>query len=224
MPKTLLTASILVMAAAVATSACSEETDETEVRVDAGTDTATTDDDRGDDEMPTVDSIDAEQPEPAETRRIRIEAAEQAGIIPESPPLGAESYLDSDRAADLFDDDQLDTAPIAGQASSEHHNSVRYLPAETDDRFGVGLQIWDLTDQQTEPADRLAELREQFIAVDQLEDDRLNGAFTSRRAGIRNLVFAGDSEPYVFILSCDTETCEDLDELTEMAADIAADH
>ena len=205
-------------------AACSDESDAeesappaaAEEEADAGYDV--------DQAIPSVESIDVAAAESASPPRIHVESSRQRGIIPEREPFAADAFLDTEMAERLVSGTDLEVVPIAGQGSSPTHNSVRYAPAGADDDvFGIGIQVWDLSESDLTTAQRLAELRDQFLNVSDADHDEApQGSFTSRRSGIRNFVFAADDEPLIFVLSCDVDHCHEWDDLFELGAEIAA--
>ena len=211
---------IWATAVALCLMGCSDETDETrqelsEVGVDVGVDT--------DHEMPSVESIDFEASETTDRPSIRVESAQHRAVISETPPLDANSFLSEEMAERIIINTDLGVRSIDGQDVSQTQNAIRYAPKGAEDElFGVGLQIWDLTDKDMEPQQRVDALRDQFLNTRSADDEGApQGAFTSRRSGIQSLIFAANSEPYVFVLSCDTISCPDWDELYEVGTEIA---
>ncbi len=211
------------VAIAVAFMGCSDETDEaspkpSELGVDAGVDV--------DPNIPSVESIDFESTETTERPTIHIESARHRGVISETPPLSTDSFLTEEMAQRIIVDTDLTTQSIEGQDVSQTQNSVRYAPLGADHEFfGLGLQIWDMSDRDVEPQQRVDELRDQFLGTGDADDEKApSGAFISQRTGIRSLVFTADTDPYVFVLSCDTTHCERWDALYELGTEIAEAH
>lgn len=220
--------SLLVVICAVALLACSDDEEDGEsaaageATVDAGYDA-----EHEQQQIPSVESIDFESTESGTASpRIHVESSTQRGVIAEDPSLAADTFLDRERARKIIGDADIEVLSVAGQNASPTQNSIRYVPAGGElDLFGVGLQIWDLSDAASGSSERLAELREQFLNVDDADGENApDGAFTSRRAGIRNLIFTGEEDPYIFVLSCDVDHCEGWDEMVELGAEIAAEH
>lgn len=207
----------LLAAATVAFSACSDETDEdVAVEADAGTDT--------DYKAPSVDSVDFEGAQPSEPQRIHVESSQKRGVISDDPPLGADEFFTEEQAQRLIPGTDLETHTIVGQDVSPTQNSIRYTPAgAAKDIFGASLQVWDLDGADLTAGQRRAELREQFLNVEDDLEDAPRDAFLSRRSGIQSLIFTAEEGPYVFVLSCDVDHCE-RDELIEMASNIAGEH
>ena len=207
-----------VVIALIAATGCFGDDDEAaepteELGADVGYD--------ADQELPSVESIDFESAAPSTPPRIHVESSAKSGVIADDPPLRADSYFSDEQASKILGNTDVEAQPVAGQGSSPQHNSIRYAPVGADgDLFGVGLQIWDLSDADIAPAERLAELREQFLNVQDL-DDAPDGSFGSRRSSIRNFVFTSEDDPYLFILSCDVDHCTDWDDLIELGSDLA---
>ncbi len=215
-----LTAALLLFAA------CSDETDAVDPEADAGEDVEQPAPGQQSDDMPTADSIDPDDAEPAGLERIYVESADSAGVISDDAPLRAQSYFDADQAAELIGDDDLEPADFAGQSPSPGYNAIRFHSANDEDSgFGTGLQIWDLDGEDLTADERLEDLRSQFLGVSDVDGDELtDGAFVSERGELRTLVFTADTAPYVFALTCDLDTCETVDELVGHAAGLAASH
>ncbi len=209
----------IVTSLAIGLSACSDEKTEEEaaLEADAGTD--------ADQDMPSVESVDFDDSEPSEPQRIHVESSSKRGVISDDPPLAMDDFFSQDDAERLITDTDLETITIAGQDVSPTQNSIRYAPAGAEhDIFGVGLQVWDMSDEEMDAPQRVAALRQQFLNVDDDIDGASDDAFLSERSGIRSLVFLPDEGPYVFILSCDVDHCSDVDELVQMGNAIAAEH
>ena len=216
----LATIAVVLIVASTSVVACSDDEPTVDPEADAGTDV----DESGEaDDLPSVETIDRDGAEPAEVERIHVESSQKTGVIPSDPPLGAESYFDADLAGQLVDADDLRVSPIAGQHGAGSHDAIRFAPAD-DDRFGAGLQIWDLEGEDISPEERLDELRDQFLGTTDAGDEAPDGAFLSQRSGIRNIVFVAESGPYLFVLSCDDDHCSNTRTMTELAAEIAANH
>ncbi len=208
------------MSVAISLSACSDGSEDDDgpsgIQADAGTDT--------DHQMPSAEPIDFESTEPADPQRIHVESSQKRAVISDEPPLATEDFFPVEQAERLIPGTDLEAHTIFGQQSSPTHNSIRYAPLGADlDIFGAALQIWDLEGEETTPDQRHAELRQQFLNVDDDLTDAPEDAFFSRRSGIQSVVFTAEEGPYVFILSCDTDHCERQD-LIEMATTIAAEH
>ena len=171
-------------------------------------------------ETPSVKSIDFEGAAPATApQRIHIESSQRRGVISESPPLEIGSFLAPEVVTQFLGVSEFDSYPIPGQDISTTYNGLRYSSAP--DEFGIGLQVWDLSDADETPQQRLEELRGQFLNVDD-HSEAPPQSFTSRRAGIRTVVFAGENTPHLFILSCSREICQDWDDLASFSARLAS--
>ncbi len=180
-------------------------------------------------ETPSVESIDFDGAQPAASpQRIHVESSTKRGVISETPHLQISEFLDAEMAAELISgaDADLETVQLPGQSPSTSHNSLRYVPRGADhDDFGVGIQVWDLSEASVSLEERLANLRDQFLNVSDADHPDLpQGAFTSRRSGIRSLVFSGQSTPHLFVLSCDASHCRDWDDLLSLGSAIAGEH
>lgn len=209
----------LLLAAALGFhSGCFDDADDTEVgAADVGVDS--------DQEIPSVESIDFDGANTAEApAKVHIESSNQRAVITSTGILNAQKFLPADQAAQLLPGQESEIADFPGQTASETYNALRYVPRQTTQPvFGVGLQIWDLRQGDTEPTARLQDLRDQFLNVaNPPADDAPDGAFTSQRSGIRSYAFAGEN--HLFILSCDTSECQSWDALIDLGNDIASQH
>lgn len=207
--------------ACLAIAGCSGENDESDGTSDESSDVGVD----VDEDMPSVESIDYESAEPSgPPARIHVESSSSRGVISEAPPLPAGDFLTQEQAEKIITGTDLETLQLSGQSASQTHNSVRYAPKGAEyEVFGVALQVWDVDDEEQSAEERIAELRDQFLNVDDVDVDFApKGAFVSRRSGIRTLVFPAEEDPHVFVLSCDTDHCDQWDDLFGLGQEIAA--
>lgn len=175
---------------------------------DAGTDTGATSAESAEQKQKGDKGDDQSDKRPA------AESKESA-TIDEKPPLQIDSYLTREDLAEITEIETSEATNLPGRDPSPTYNARRIAPAKDGD-YGAGLQVWTF-EKPDEAQKRLSELRSQYLNVKEpAEELGGEGAFTSKRGGIRNFVLKLENPPRIVAVSCSIETCDSTEKSHEL--------
>lgn len=133
----------------------------------------------------------------------------RGATVEQQPPLDISSYLSEKDLAKLTTGSVI-AQPLVGKTPSPTYNATR-LAVGGRDWYGAGLQVWKL-DDKSEAANRLKNLRTQYLGVDNAPKGAPVGgdrAFVAERAGIQTYVFIPNNAPdHIAAVSCGQDLCK----------------
>ena len=166
-------------------------------------------------------SGDDDESEEAVKESSRTEAtSETAGTVEQTPPLPVQDYFKANNVESLTGKN-LRVDALAGQQPSETYNSLRVQPAGRNE-YGAAVQMWKL-DSPKAAAERVADLREQYLSVDDPAEDAPvteRDAFVTDRQKLWQYVFNPEGQPYVASVSCAQDFCKSMKVVYEIGSKV----
>lgn len=148
--------------------------------------------------------------------------SKESATINEKPPLQIDSYLTREDVTKIAGIEKGESTDLPGRDPSPTYNARRIAPAEGGD-YGAGLQVWAFENSEAAQK-RLSEFRSQYLNVKEPAEELVEivgeGAFNSKRGGIRNLVFKTEDPPRIVAVSCSIETCDSTEQLHKLAEQV----